>query len=47
MMQIPEFMTTEPIPTSGNVFDVSEEDLRRVSSGNPFREELLMYRAGS
>ena len=44
---MPEFMTKEPIPTSGNVFDVSAEDLRRVSSGNPFREELLMYRAGS
>jgi aldehyde:ferredoxin oxidoreductase len=44
---MPEFMTTEPIPTSGNVFDVSKEDLRRVYSPIQFREDLLMFRAGS
>jgi aldehyde:ferredoxin oxidoreductase len=45
--QIPEFMTTEPVPTSGNVFDVSKEDLRRIYDPIQFREELLLFRAGS
>jgi len=45
--QMPEFMTTEPVPTSGNVFDVSKEDLRRAYAPIEFRDELLLYRAGS
>lgn len=45
--QIPGFMTTEPVPTSGNVFDVSKEDLRRAYAPIEFRDELLLYRAGS
>jgi aldehyde:ferredoxin oxidoreductase len=45
--QIPEFMTTEPVPTSGSVFDVSKEDLHRAYEPVEFREELLLHRAGS
>lgn len=45
--EIPAFMRTEAVPTNGAVFDVPQEDLRRMFDKITYREELLQFRAGS
>jgi aldehyde:ferredoxin oxidoreductase len=44
---VPEWMTTEAIPTNGAVFDVPPEEIRRVFTQMEITPELLMLRASS
>lgn len=44
---MPPFMRSEPVPTTGAVFDVPVEDFRRMYEKIEYRDELLAFRAGS
>jgi aldehyde:ferredoxin oxidoreductase len=44
---VPEWMTTEAIPTNGAVFDVPPEEIRRVFTQMEITPELLALRAAS
>lgn len=42
---LPEWMTTEAIPTNGAVFDVPREEIERVFTLMPFEEDIMSARA--
>ena len=43
--QLPDWMTTEAIPTNGAVFDVPREEIERVYKLMPFEEDIMSARA--
>ena len=42
---LPDWMTTEAIPTNGAVFDVPREEIERVFTLMPFEEDIMAMRA--